>query len=406
MAQRLGRIAPALSREDPADVLPSESSRLRMSSVPAPNGHRALAAARGRLRSRALRLLAYLVAAFLVVRLIPSLEEALTSLEHVSWQWVLGAVGLEVLSEMGFVACWRAVVDPDHVLDHEGRGRRLSGRVAWAQLGGGMLVPGGSLSSIGVGAWILHRFGMPAKLIAERQFNLSFLNTAVDAFALIVFGVGLWLGIFPGERRLVLTLLPAAVAALALGATLLLARRASSYAARKPGAHPKLAAALAALAAAVGDTKQLLLHQRGVRSVLGAIAYLVFDMLVLWTAFIAIDAHPLPSLAVVLMAYIIGAVGGSLPLPAGVGSIAGMVGMLILYGVPHSAALAAVILYQAVGQIVPLAGGGIAYLLLRRQLGPIPHAVSESQWALAEAPSQPLDRADNLDAAIQSPPAR
>ena len=66
------------------------------------------------------------------------------------------------------------------------------------------------------------------------------------------------------------------------------------------------------------------------------------------------------------MAYIIGAVGGSLPLPAGVGSIAGMVGMLILYGVRHSAALAAVILYQAVGELVPLAGGGIAYVLLRR----------------------------------------
>ena len=49
--------------------------------------------------------------------------------------------------------------------------------------------------------------------IAERQFNLSFLNTAVDALALVVFGVGLATGIFAGEDNLLLTLLPAALAA-------------------------------------------------------------------------------------------------------------------------------------------------------------------------------------------------
>jgi uncharacterized membrane protein YbhN (UPF0104 family) len=74
------------------------------------------------------------------------------------------------------------------------------------------------------------------------------------------------------------------------------------------------------------------------------------------------------------MAYIIGALGGSIPLPAGVGSIGGMVGMLILYGVDHNAAVAAVILYQAIGQLVPLIGGGIAYLLLRGKLGRIRQA--------------------------------
>ena len=367
----------------------------------ASHSHRVLAAAKGQLRSRTLKLLGYLVAAFLVVRLIPSLEEALHSLEHVSWEWVLGAIGLEVLSEAGFALSWRAIVDPQDVLGREGRGHRLSRRAAWTQLGGGMLVPGGSLSSVGVGAWILHRFGMPPKLIAERQFNLSFLNTTVDALALIVFGLGLAVGVFPGEQRLTLTLLPAAVAAVGLGAALLLARHAAAYAARAPGSHPKTVAALAALADAVEDTKELLLHRRGIRSVLGAVAYLGFDVLVLWSAFIAIHTHPLPSFAVVLMAYIIGALGGSLPLPAGLGSIAGMVGMLILYGVSHSAAVAAVILYQAIGQLVPLAGGGIAYTLLRRELGPMPIAASSSEEPRAAA----RDPAEQVDTAIQAPPA-
>jgi len=43
---------------------------------------------------------------------------------------------------------------------------------------------------MGVGGLILHRFEMPTKVFAERQFNLSFLNTAVDAQALITFGLG------------------------------------------------------------------------------------------------------------------------------------------------------------------------------------------------------------------------
>ncbi len=220
---------------------------------------------------------------------------------------------------------------------------------------------------------------------------------------------GLPVGVFPGEQRLTLTLLPAAVAAIGVGAAVYLARRGASYVAKAQAKRPKLAVSIRTLAAAVNDTKQLLLHRRGLPSVLGAIAYLGFDVLVLWTAFVAINAHPVPSFAVVLMAYIIGALGGSLPLPASVGSIAGMVGMLILYGVPHSAAVATVFLYQAVGLIVPLAGGTTAYVLLRRQLGPLPAGSSASDWTAEEdgtvTDGHPLRPEDSPDVAVQNPPA-
>ena len=41
---------------------------------------------------------------------------------------------------------------------------------------------------MGVGAWMLHRLGMPMSKVGERQFTLMFLNTGVDAIAIVVFG--------------------------------------------------------------------------------------------------------------------------------------------------------------------------------------------------------------------------
>ncbi len=344
---------------------------------PSAQGHderRALSDAKRHLQRSALKLAGCLMVAYVVLKLIPDLKQALRSLEHVSWEWALGAVALEVLSELGFVVAWGAIIDPQKLLDRDGRGRRMDDDVAWAQLGGGLLLPGGSWGGAGLGAWILYRFGMPTKLIAEREFNLSFLNTAVDALALIVFGVGLATGIFAGEPSRLLTLLPAAVAATGIAAALVIAHRVSRHAERLEAKHPKIASAVTTLANAVDDTEQLLFHGGAWRSVVGVLVYLGFDVLVLWTAFLAIHAHPTPAFAIVIMAYIIGALGGSVPLPAAVGTIGGMAGMLILYSVASNAALAAVLLHQAIGLLVPLTGGGIAYATLRRRVGPLKNA--------------------------------
>ena len=172
-------------------------------------------------------------------------------------------------------------------------------------------------------------------------------------------------------------MLPAALAALGIVAALLIARRATTLSERLQSNHPKIANSIGTLAAAVDDTDRLLFHRGGAKSVFGALVYLWLDVLVLWSAFLAIHAHPAPSFGVAVMAYIIGALGGSIPLPAGLGTIGGMVGMFILYGVSHDAAVAAVLLYQAVGLLVPLVGGGLAYGFLRRRLGPMRGAARE-----------------------------
>jgi uncharacterized membrane protein YbhN (UPF0104 family) len=329
-----------------------------------------LAAIPRRLGKKGLKVIGYVALAYLLIRVIPSLESDVGTLSRVKWQWLPVAFGLELVSEVGFVISWRAIVDPDDMLCGQGRGRRTSTRLAWLQLGGGILIPGGSLSSVGVGAWILHKFGMPNDVIAERQFNLQFLNTAVDGIAVVVFGLALATGILPGSQKLYLTLLPALVAAAGLAGVLWIAARGVS-ARDKATKHPKFATAITELSRAVEDTRDLLTHRHGLRSVLGALAYLFFDVLMLWTAFVALGTHPRPAFGIVVIAYIVGALGGSAPLPAGIGAILGMVGMLVLFGVPHGDAAVAVILYQAVGELVPLVGGAIAWLFLRMSLGPL-----------------------------------
>jgi uncharacterized membrane protein YbhN (UPF0104 family) len=338
----------------------------------------ALAEARGQLQKWALKLLAYALLAFLLLRLTPSLSQALDSLGHLEWQWLVVMIAVETLSEVGFVVSWRAIVDRHNLLEGDGRGHRLPSRVAWAQLGGGLLVPGGSYSGIGVGAWILHRLGMPLNQIAERQFTLSLLNTAVDALALTLCGVGLALGILAGKGDLTLTVLPAAVGAAGIGAALLVARRAPGRAQRLRDRHPKVAAAIDTLSAAVDDTDRLLLHRGEWRSVAGAAAYLALDVLVLYVAFFAMHVKPIPPVADVVMAYIIGALGGSVPLPAGIGAVGGIGGFLILYGVGRNAAVGAAVIYGAIGLIVPLVGGAVSYLFLRREFAGLAAAPARS----------------------------
>ena len=152
-----------------------------------------LGEARKHLGHRALRLLGFVLFVYVFLKLIPGLEKALKDLQNVKFEWVVGAMAVETVSEIGYVVSWRGILDPDNLLRKDGRGKHLGARVAWAQLGGGMVVPGGTLGSMGVGAWMLHRLGMPMDRVGERQFTLMFLNSSVDGLAMVFFGLG-WAG--------------------------------------------------------------------------------------------------------------------------------------------------------------------------------------------------------------------
>jgi uncharacterized protein (TIRG00374 family) len=107
----------------------------------------------------------------------------------------------------------------------------------------------------------------------------------------------------------------------------------------------------------------------------GAVAYWLFDNLVLWVCFAAFGQEP--SFWAVAMAYLVGMLANTIPVPGGLIAVeGGLVGMLLLFGIrPTSVVVAAVLVYRAISLWVPALIGSVAFLALRREIGK-PVAVS------------------------------
>ena len=98
---------------------------------------------------------------------------------------------------------------------------------------------------------------------------------------------------------------------------------------------------------------------------LGAVAWWGFDIAVLWACFHAFGASP-PK-GVIVMAYFVGMVGNTLPLPGGIGGVdGGMIGAFTAFGVHVEVAVVAVLAYRAFAFWLPTLPGAVAYLQLRR----------------------------------------
>lgn len=318
------------------------------------------------LRRNLIALAVLVILAVGVLAAVPGLGAVTSRLAGVSPGWVVLAIAVELLSCAGYVVAFQQVFAPIP--------RRLAAGVAWSEMAFQTVFPAGGAGGLALGGWVLHEKGAPWGRITERSTVLFLLTSAVNMFVLTLFGLLLAIGVLPGPRPLLLGGVPALVGAAALLFAIALPRLLTWRVRARTWKHERVQTALLGLAESIRDTEKFL--SSGGWRTLGAVGYLVFDIMVLWICFLAFgDA---PHAAALVLGYQIGYLANAVPIPGGIGALdAGLVGALVLYGVNATSATTAVLVYHAIWLFVPLLIGSVAFLLLERNIGePLPDAAS------------------------------
>jgi uncharacterized membrane protein YbhN (UPF0104 family) len=314
-----------------------------------------------RLLRRLLQAGALLAVVVLVALLAPGLGEVRDRLAEASPGWLALAVAFEALSCASYVLMFRPIFC-----------RRMSWRtsteIGLSELAAGSLVPASGAGGLALGAWVLHRGGMAVDHIARRSVAFFLIKSSVNFVAVAVLGVVMAVGLVGPHQSLLLTALPAALSVVVIALVLAVPRLG-------PGADPDPDASkarrglTAARRALIGGTAEAvaIIRTRDPLVLVGSIGYWAWDNAVLWATFHGVGAEV--PLSVVLMAYLIGQLGGLLPLPGGIGGIdGGLIGTLVVFGAPAAAATAAVLAYRVILFWLPLVTGGIAFAALRGAL--------------------------------------
>ena len=294
--------------------------------------------------------------------------------------WLAMAALLEVCSFFGYVAVFRAVfVRGDSRIDW-----RESYQITMAGLAATRLFASGGAGGIALTAWALRRSGMEARNVARRMIAFLALLYGVYMGALVIAGLGLYFGVFPGPAPFAITIVPAIFGAGVIGVFLAVSLLPGDFdrlVARwtKGGRFGRLAAhaAAAPAAAASGVRTAIGLVRTRDPALLGAVAWWAFDISVLWACFHAFGVPP-PT-AVIVMSYFIGMLGNALPLPGGIGGVdGGMIGAFSAFGVPVEVSVVSVLAYRGFAFWLPTIPGALAYLQLRRTV---------HRWQATRAPS-------------------
>ena len=314
-----------------------------------------------RLRRRAGGLAALVAVVGLVLLLAPGLDELRSTLGDAAPAWLAVAVALEALSCLSYVAMFRPVFC--RRMD-----RRRSWQIAWSELGVGSIVPASGATGLALGAWVLHQGGMASERIARRSVAFFLIKSSVNFVAVALLGTLLAVGVLGPDLSLWLTALPAATALAVIVGLLLLPRLGPG---REPAADARrvtraLSAARRAVISGTAEAVELA-RSRDLVLLTGAVGYWAFDNAVLWATFNAVGEAP--ALTIILLGYLIGQLGGLLPIPGGIGGIdGGLIGTLVVFGTPLAATVAAVLAYRVILFWLPLVVGGAAFVSLRHGL--------------------------------------
>lgn len=275
--------------------------------------------------------------------------------------WLGLAVALEGLSFASYIVMFGPIFCT-------GLPWRRSWQIGGSELAMGSLVPASGIGGLALGAWILHSGGMDGERIARRSVAFFLIKSGVNFIAVAVLGAALAVGLFGPELSLWLTAFPAAMATLALAAVVALPLLGPGEPAGADASDSRraIAATRRALINGAGEALRIL-RSGDPRVIAGSIGYWAFDNAVLWATFKAFGLSP--PITVILIGYLIGQLGGLLPIPGGIGGIdGGLIGTLIVYGAPAAGTAAAVLGYRVILFWLPLLVGGIAFAALRRDM--------------------------------------
>ena len=317
---------------------------------------------------RVAEIIAVIAVVALAITALPGLDEVRARLQDADPVWVAAIVVAEIASCAGYVLVFRSTFCSQ-------MSWALSYDIAMAELAANSLLPAGGAGGLALGVWALRQAGMPTGNIARRTVAFFVITSAANFLALIVVGIGVFVGIVAGRGSAVLTLVPALITALGVLLVGFSPRLLRALGQRGAGADPARWSGRARLALRTGvgtvadgvDQAIALLRDHSFGVVVGSFAYMAFDIAALGFGFAAVG--PAPTFGVLVLGYLIGQLGNLIPVPGGIGGTEGaLIGIFALYGVNIPQATAAVLLYRLFQLLIPAFLGVPAFVLLRRRL--------------------------------------
>jgi uncharacterized membrane protein YbhN (UPF0104 family) len=242
-----------------------------------------------------------------------------------------------------------------------------------AEQGANSVLSVSGAGGLALGAWALRRGGMSVDYIGRKSVAFFFLTSLANVVGVIAFAVLYAVGVLQHDRNAPLTY---GFGAAALTATLLVLALPRLLGGTTPAEQPapapagRVASVLWFARYSLGQGVRdgvLLLRQRSPGALIGSFGTMAFDLAVLGVCFRGFGSSP--ALGVLVLGYLIGQLGGNLPLPGGIGGVdLGLIGIFTLYHQPLAATTAAVLVYHAIVLWVPGLLGSVAFVQLRRAL--------------------------------------
>jgi uncharacterized membrane protein YbhN (UPF0104 family) len=291
--------------------------------------------------------------AFAIADLIPG---SARRLEHAAPAWIAAEVALELMA-IGFYASLF------HGIFSGGKHRlpfARSAQIATGELGAFVVVPTGA-GGPALRFWALIRGGMPFRVVMARSIVHAVIFNVPYVGAAVVLGVSVVIGIGPGHASLLVALAPLGLVAVTIAG----AAGATRYARGRRGQPRNRWQALGgevvhAIPEGIGA---LPTAARRPGLLLGALGFWAGDCGVLVVAFHA--AHGSAPIGVVVLAYMLGQLGNTLPLPGGVGGVEPiMLGVMTASGIGLGLGGAAVILYRLISLGLQAISGALAVTAL------------------------------------------